>query len=120
MLSSINVYMILPGGSPHYQEKLLKFILCGFLALISLSYFIQARIVHSRDDFSLSYFFKCPLPISAQSKTVLGIYRSDYLLDYRRGACPEDATLSIKQVEMNTISTASVGLSQEKIQNFHK
>ena len=52
MLSSTNVYTseILPGGSPHYQERLLKFILCGILALISFSYFIQARIVHSRDD----------------------------------------------------------------------
>ncbi len=55
-----------------------------------------------------------------QPKTVLGIHRADYLLDYRKGTSQMDCQLGIKQVEVNTVSASFGGVSQGQIQNFHQ
>lgn len=55
---------------------------------------------------------------NSQPKTVLGIHRSDYLLDYKKNGS-DKSCLGIKQVEINTIGASLGGLNQGAIQNFH-
>lgn len=56
-----------------------------------------------------------------QPKTVLGINRVDYMLDYREVTEGEGmASLGIKQVEVNTIAAGLCGLTQGRVQDFHR
>ena len=47
---------------------------------------------------------------------VLGLTRSDYMVDY----ASSDRELRLRQIEINTIASGMCGLGQDRIRNLHQ
>ena len=76
------------------------FWVCSFIHYISIFYvFVK-----------LNHFF-----ITFQT-CVLGLTRSDYMVDY----ASSDRELRLRQIEINTIASGMCGLGQDRIRNLHQ